>query len=158
VTKVVAIAAFLSALALPAMCECMYVGAEGALLLPQGGAGMRRAGGAALRCGAYVSESWAVECEASLLENYAGVGAGMLGHWSGWSLYDRFFGYSAFDPFVVFGARLMSGGHAGPSAGVGAFYHLGESWSVRAQGEAMLDLHDGAEADYRLSVGLQCAF
>ena len=156
--KALAIAAVLSALATTVLGEGFYVGAEGALLLPQGGAEIRRAGGAALRCGSYVSESWAFECEASLLEQYAGVGAGMLGHWSGWSLYDRFFGYSAFDPFVVIGASFMSGGHFGPAAGVGAFYHLGESWSVRAQGEATLDLHDGAEVDYRLSAGLQYAF
>ena len=137
-----------------------YGGFSGALTLPQGGGDLRRLGGATLRGGTYLSDFWAVEGEAGWQENAAQLGAGLLGHWTGWELYDRFFGFSAFDPFVTVGAKGWIGksGEVGPSLGLGAFYHLGEEWSLRADAAATLGVEREVEMVYTLSVGLQYVF
>ena len=137
-----------------------YVGFSGALTLPQGGGDLRRLGGAMLRGGTYLSDFWAVEGEVGWQENAAELGVGFLGHWSDWDLYDRFFGFSAFDPFVIVGAKGWIGksGEVGPSAGLGAFYHLGEEWSLRADAAATLGVERAVEMVYTLTVGLQYVF
>lgn len=137
-----------------------YVGFSGAMTLPQGGGDLRRLGGATLRGGTYLSDFWAIEGEVGWQENSAELGAGLLGHWTGWELYDRFFGFSAFDPFVTIGAKGWVGksGEVGPSAGLGAFYHLGEEWSLRADAAATLGVERDIEMVYLLSVGLQYTF
>lgn len=138
-----------------------YWGAAGALTLAQGGGEMRRIGGATVRAGAYLTDFTAVEASVGWHENLAGLGLGVLTHWSGWELYDRFFGFSAFDPFVTAGVKGWLGstkGEVGPSASLGAFYHLGDRWSVRGEAEATLGLDSSVEMVYTLALGLQYAF
>ena len=138
-----------------------YVGAAGQMTLPQGGSKMRHVGGAAVRGGYYLDENWAVEGEAAWLEDSAGLGAAALGHFQGWDLYGDLFGYSRFDPFVTFGAKGWIGlgcGQVGPKAGLGAFYHLTDQWSLRADAEATLGLETRCEMLYSVSVGVQYSF
>ena len=138
-----------------------YVGLSGSVLLPQGGSRMRRLGGATLRGGYYLTEDWAVEGEAAWLESAAGLSAQALGHVQGWSLYGDLFGYSRFDPFVTLGVRGWIGhgaGQVGPKAGFGAFYHLTDSWSLRADADATLGLETNCEMLYSLSAGVQYSF
>ena len=138
-----------------------YVGLSGSVTLPQGGSRMHRVGGAAIRGGTYLTEDWAVEGEVAWLENFAGLGVQALGHLQGWGLYGDLFGYSRFDPFVTLGAKGWVGdgcGQVGPKAGLGAFYHLTDSWSLRADADATLGLETNCEMLYSISAGFQYAF
>jgi len=138
-----------------------YVGVSGSLTLPQGGSQMRRIAGGGITAGAYITDSWAYEGRAGVEDDFVALGLGLLGHWSGWSLYDRFFGYSAFDPFVTVGAKgwiVSSRGQVGPSAGVGAFYHLDDHWSLRADADVTLGLDSDVESVFSVSCGVQYAF
>ena len=138
-----------------------YVGVSGTMLLPQGGSKMHRLGGAALRVGQCLTDDWAVEGEAAWLENAAGLSAQALGHFQGWSLYGDLFGYSRFDPFVTLGAKGWIGrgcGQVGPKAGLGAFYHLTDSWSLRTDADATLGLDVNCEMLYTLSLGVCYSF
>ena len=139
----------------------LYLGASASLTLPQGGSRMRRLGGGGLRAGWYLGEFWAVEGEAAWLEDSAGLGVDALWHLQGASLYGDLFGYSRFDPFVTAGARGWIGGDAGqvgPSAGVGAFWHLTEEWSLRFDAAATLGLDSRTEVVYTLAAGVQRSF
>ena len=138
-----------------------YVGVAASLTLPQGGSSMRRLGGGALRAGWYLGEFWAVEGEAAWAENMAGLGVDSLWHLQGCSLYGDFFGYSRFAPFVTVGARGWVGGDAGqvgPKAGVGAFWHMTEAWSLRLDADATLGLDSRAEVVYSIAAGVQYSF
>ena len=138
-----------------------YVGMSGSVLLPQGGSKMHRLGGASVRVGTYLNENWAVEGEAAWLENAAGLSAQALGHFQGWDIYGNLFGYSRFDPFVTLGAKGWIGhgcGQVGPKAGLGAFYHLTDNWSLRADADVTLGLETNCEMMYSLSAGVQYSF
>ena len=138
-----------------------YVGLSGSVTLPQGGSRMHRVGGAAIRGGTYLTEDWVVEGEGAWLENFAGLGVQALGHFQGWGLYSDLFGYSRFDPFMTLGAKGWVGdgcGQVGPKAGLGAFYHLTDSWSLRADADATLGLETNCEMLYSISAGFQYAF
>ncbi len=126
-----------------------YVGASATLVLPQGGHQMRRLGGATARAGYYFTESLAVEADAAWLEDCAGLGVQGL-----WHIY----GYERFDPFLTFGARGWIDGDVGPTAGIGAFYHLTDSWSIRADAQATLGLDGECEMVYSLGAGVQYSF
>lgn len=134
-----------------------YLDMGGALTLPMGGGDMRRIGGAEMRFGTYFSELSAVEATIGWQENYAALGADVMTHWAAWELYDRFFGFSAFDPFVTAGVKGWVGsarGEVGPSLGIGAFYHFSEYLSLRAQVDAVLGLESRVEVDHTFFVGL----
>ena len=138
-----------------------YVGASAQLMLPEGGSRLRHVGGAAVRGGCYLSENWAAEAEAAWLEDLAGLSVQALGHLQGWDVYGDLFGYSRFDPFVTVGARGWIGrdcGQVGPKAGLGAFYHLTDAWSLRVDADATLGLETNCEMLYSLSVGIQYSF
>ena len=138
-----------------------FVGASAALTLPQGGSRMHRIGGAAIRGGSYLTENWAAEGEVAWLEDAAGLCVDALGHFQGWDLYGDLFGYSRFDPFVTLGAKGWIGrgsGQVGPKAGLGAFCHLTDSWSLRADADAALGLETGCEMLYSVSLGVQHSF
>lgn len=138
-----------------------YLSAAGALTLPQGGGDLRRTGGLACRVGTYLSELTAVEGQVGCQENLAALGVGVLTHWAAWELYDRFFGFSAFDPFVTAGVKGWVGGshgEVGPAVGVGAFYHLDDRWSVRADADLTLGLESRVETVHTLSVGFHYTF
>ena len=126
-----------------------YVGAAGTLVLPQGGGKMRRLGGAAARAGYYLTEMLAVEGEAAWAEDACGLAVRGLWHW---------WGYERLDPFFLFGAKGWINGDVGPDLGLGAFYHLTEALSLRADAEATLGLDTGAKMEYSLSLGLQYSF
>ena len=127
----------------------LYVGASGTLVIPQGGCDMRRLGGATARIGYYVSESFAVEADAAWLEDCAGLGVQGLWH---------FWGYERFDPFMTFGARGWIDGDLGPVAGIGAFYHLTDNWSLRADAQATLGIDSDCDMVYSLGAGVQYTF
>ena len=139
-----------------------YVGEGGAMVLPQGGSEMRRLGGASLRAGAYLSDFVAVEGEAAWLEDAAGLGVAAVVHAQAWNAYGDLFGYSAFDPFVTLGARGWIGasdlGQVGPRVGLGAFYHLDDHWSLRADADATLGLDTSVEMVYTVTLGVQYSF
>lgn len=130
-----------------------YVGAAAAIALPQGGScHLRRVGGASLRAGYYLSDFWAIEGEGAWLENAAGLSVAGLWHW---------WGYERLDPFFTVGARGWIGrdcGQVGPKVGIGTFYHLTDSWSLRADVDATLGLDSAVEVDYTISAGVQYSF
>ena len=126
-----------------------YVGASATLVVPQGGGDMRRLGGATARVGYYVTEALAVEADAAWLEDCAGLG--VQGLWHIW-------GYERFDPFLTFGARGWIDGDLGPVAGLGAFYHLTDNWSLRADAQATLGIDSDCDMVYSLGAGVQYTF
>lgn len=139
-----------------------YVGLSGSILLPQGGSRLARVGGAAARLGYYFNDDVALEGEAAWLEDAAGLAARGLWHLQGWQLYSDFFGYSRFDPFLTIGAAgwiaRRGDGQVGPEAGVGAYYHLTDNWSLRADVRTTLGLDTEVEMLYTLSAGVQYSF
>ena len=110
---------------------------------------MRRLGGATARVGYYVTEALAVEADAAWLEDCAGLG--VQGLWHIW-------GYERFDPFLTFGARGWIDGDLGPVAGLGAFYHLTDNWSLRADAQATLGIDSDCDMVYSLGAGVQYTF
>ena len=136
-----------------------YSGAAAQLVLPQGGSGMRRLGGAAARVGYYFTGSLAFEAEAAWLENAVGLSARALWHLHGWDEFNMLFGYERFDPFLTLGARgWIHDGQVGPSAGVGAFYYLGDTWAVRADAGLFIGTRSSSETAFSLTLGLQYSF
>ena len=129
--------------------DSWYVGASATLVLPQGRHSMRRLGGATARIGYYFTEALSVEADSAWLEDCAGLGVQGLWH---------FYGYERFDPFLTFGARGWIEGDIGPTAGLGAFYHLTDSWSLRADAQATLGLDGDCAMVYSLGVGVQYSF
>ena len=137
--------------------DSAYVGASGTLAFRQGGG---RLGGGDVRIGAYVSDNWALETDAGWHEDSAFLSMRGIMHLSAVEIYDRFFGYSRFDPFLMLGGGGWIGGFRqyGPLAGAGAFWHLDDNWSVRVDASAMLGLDGECEMLYSLSAGLQYSF
>ena len=126
-----------------------YVGVSATMLLPQGGNSMRRLGGGTARVGYYLSESLAVEADAAWMEDCAGLG--IQGLWHCW-------GYERLDPFLTFGARGWIDGDFGPVAGIGAFYHLTDNWSLRGDAQATFGMDGDCEMVYTLGLGVQYTF
>ena len=127
-----------------------YVGMAETVVIPQGGGRMSQHTGAAFRLGCYLTEMWAIEGEAAWIADRAGLGAKALWHW---------WGYERLDPFFTFGARgWTNDGQVGPSGGVGAFYHITESLSLRLDADATLGVESQVEMVYSLAAGLQFSF
>ena len=94
-----------------------------------------------------------------MLENSAALAARAVWHLNGWREYDMLFGYERLDPFLTVGAKgLFHDGQAGPSAGIGAFFHLTDCWALRLDADAMLGLDTEAEMLYAFSLGIQRFF
>lgn len=133
-----------------------YLGVSGALVLPQGGSRMSHLGGAAFRAGYYFNDWFALEGEASWMENRAGLAARGVVHWKGWDEWDMLFGFSRWDPFFTIGAcGWLPDGQVGPAAGIGFLYYLDDNWALRASAEAVLGLDSDAEMIYSLAAGVQ---
>lgn len=98
--------------------ERWAAGTQATVALPQGGAKMRRLGGATVQVGYYVADAWMLEGAAGWLEDAAGLGIRALWHW--WL-------YEAFDPFFTIGADGWIDGGVGPSAGWGCFWHFDDN-------------------------------
>ena len=138
----------------------VYVGVSGAMTLPSGGARPRRIGGAEAQVGACLTDNFAVEVAAGWLENFAALSVQGRLQFGAFGFYDRYFGYSRFDPFFVFGARgwIGPGGQVGPHAGAGSLYHLTDNWALRFDAGATLGLDSEVGVVYSLSAGVQYAF
>ena len=135
-----------------------YIALSGGALLPQGGNG---AGGGMVHLGAFALEYLAIEGEIGAYERNQQYAVQGLWRWQGGELYNRFFGYSRFDPFFTFGAKGYYGeneGNYGPCLGVGAFYYLDDNWSIRADLDAALLLDTRREMLYSAAIGLQYDF
>ena len=138
-----------------------YVGIAGALTLPSGGARVRCLGGAGMRLGTYFGDFLAAEGEGAWQEDAAALVVRGLWHWQGAELYNRFFGYSQFDPFFTFGARGLIAhreGEVGPMVGLGTFYHLTDNWSLRFDADFTLGLDTEVVELYAVAFGVQYAF
>ena len=137
--------------------DSAYVGAAGTLAFRQGGG---RVGGGDVRLGVELSDVFSPELDAGWHENSAFLALQDLVHLSAFETYDRFFGYSRFDPFFTFGGGGWIGGfgQVGPSVGIGAFWHLDDNWSIRAEASTILGLDGECEMIYLMSVGLQYSF
>lgn len=136
-----------------------YAGASAALVLPQGGAGMRHLGGATARFGYYMTETFALDGGAAWLEDRAGLSARALWHLQGWEAWGKLFGYARFDPFLTAGVQgWLPRGQVGPTCGFGALYYLSETWALRADADVTLGLDAGAAAVFALSAGVQYSF
>ena len=73
------------------------------------------------------------------------------------------------NPFVTFGVASLFASHhvfadgshrtaIGPTAGVGAFYHLTDSWSLRFDAMAAMAVDSPCGMSYGISLGLQWSF
>lgn len=133
-----------------------YLGASGAIVLPQGGSRMTHLGGAAFHAGYYFNGWFALEGEASWMENRAGLAARGIVHWKGCDEWDMLFGFSRWDPFFSIGAcGWLPDGQVGPAAGIGLLYYLDDNWALRFSGEATLGLDGRTEMIYALALGVQ---
>ena len=138
-----------------------YVGVSGTFVLPQGGSRLDRLGGADAFVGFGTGEGLSLEFAAGRHENETFLSLRELVHFYAFDFYDRLFGYSSFDPFFTLGASGWIGGPAGqvgPSAGIGALWHLDDNWSLRAEASATLGIDVDVEMVYSVSVGLQYTF
>ncbi len=155
-----------------------YAGAGVGVLLPGNGNSLRRAAEVNVRAGRYFSDYLALEAEGMCAPFVASgdggttlSGAALQGvfHCAGWEAFDRLFGCERFDPFVTLGAAgrfagrhvFADGSHRtafGPMFGIGAFYHLTDSWSLRAEARAQVCCDSPCGMLYGVSVGLQCSF
>jgi len=127
-----------------------YVGAAVGGVFPQGGSRMSPRASAAVRAGFYLTEMWALEGEAGAADDHTAFAAKALWHW---------WGYERLDPFFTFGARGWTHhGQLGPCGGLGAFYHMTESLSLRFDADATLGLDTDTEMVYTLALGLQFSF
>lgn len=136
-----------------------YLSLAGSLVLPPGGSRLNRLGGAALRGGHYLSESFALEAEAAWLENRCALAVRSLIHFSAWEEFDLLFGCERLSPFFTVGARVyFPSGQVGPEVGVGALYYLTDEWALRGEAGAVLGLDTRVETVYSLSLGLQYSF
>lgn len=153
-----------------------YVGTSGGMLLPGNGNSLRRAAEIAVRGGHYFSDYFALElegvCVPSAVSGRGGnatvSGALVEGvcHMSGWEAFDRLFGCERFDPFVSMGAAARFASRdvfahdarrtaIGPMFGLGAFYHLTDSWSLRGDLRAQLCCDSPCGMLYSVSLGVQ---
>lgn len=123
-----------------------YVGAGGALVLPDGGAKMNRVAGATLRAGYYLDEFWALEAEATLAGHRNAAASEILWHW---------WGYERLDPFFTFGFRDWISTDFGPCGGGGTFWHIDDHWSLRFDAGATLGVSDGCDMLYHFSFAIQ---
>lgn len=156
-----------------------YVGASGGIFLPGNGSSLKRAAMASAHGGWYLSDNLALELEGGCVPNavssrggnatVAAFAARGLFHLTGIDEFDKLFGCERFDPFVTFGASaLFASRHVfaddshrtaiGPTAGLGAFYHLTDSWSLRFDAATALALDTPCGMAYSLSLGLQWSF
>ena len=123
-----------------------YVSAGASLVLPQGGAKTGRLGGGKATAGWYATEFTALEGSFSILENRYAASAGLLWHW---------YGYERLDPFFICGGSWIEGAGAGPSGGVGFYWHLDDHWSLRFDCAHALLVDGGVDSAFFFSAALR---
>ncbi len=154
-------------------------GASGGMFLPGGGNSLKRAAVVSVRAGRYLSDALAVEMEGGCVPKSSlstgghatvtAFAARGLFHLSGIEEFDMLFGCERFDPFATFGvAALFASHHAfadgshrtgiGPSAGIGAYYHLTDSWSLRFDATAAMTADSRCGMAYGIGLGVQRTF
>jgi len=146
-----------------------YLNLSGGMLLPGNGNSLEPAALASVRGGWYLAEDFALELGVLSAPN-AGSSAGneALTGVSFGGLY-HLFGYERFDPFVTLGAATLFGARhvfadgssrtaIGPECGLGAFYHLTEQWSLRADAHALAFLDFPCGMVYSVELGAQRSF
>lgn len=116
--------------------------------------------GLGLGLGTELSENWSASASAGFGTRETMLQVDLLGHFSGLEFYDRYFGYSPFDPFLSLGAKgwIGSEGAVGPKAGLGAFYHFSDNWSARGDADATLNVDGRENVLFSLSLGIQYTF
>ena len=152
-----------------------YAGAAGGMSMPGSGNTLRRAGAVAVRGGWYASEFTAFEIEGLCAPNMSsGVGNTTLSavsargvfHMTGWDAFDKLFGCERFDPFLTAGVTahfasrhaFADGDHRtgiGPAAGLGAFWHITDSISLRVDASATLCVDSPCGMMYGVFAGIQ---
>lgn len=156
-----------------------YLGASGGIFLPGNGNSLKRAASVSVRGGWYLSDNLALELEGGAVPNAVSSRGGNatvtefaargLFHMTGIDEFDKLFGCERFDPFVTFGVASLFASHhvfadgshrtaIGPTAGVGAFYHLTDSWSLRFDAMAAMAVDSPCGMSYGISLGLQWSF
>ena len=170
IVAVPVLAALLAALPVPCQAEGLgewYAGAAGGVALPGSGNSLRRAAEISVRGGRYLCDSVALEIEGTSVPSAATdragsttlTGFGMFALW-------HMFGYERLDPFLAGGFAARFATHhvfaddshrtsIGPAAGFGVFYHLTDSWSLRADAWAAMGADSPCGFVYSVSVGLQ---
>ena len=158
--------------------SCGYAGASAGMSLPGNGSSLKRAALVAARGGWYLDEYFALEAEALCAPNAAsgegctpvwGGAVQALWHLSGWEAFDKLFGCERFAPFLTGGVQTLcaprhvfaDGSHrtgTGPCAGFGAFYHLTDNISLRAEARAALAVDSPCGMAYSLLAGVQFSF
>ena len=149
----------LLALSLDAAAE-WYAGAAAGMTLAGGGSELARRPAVFARTGTYLDDYTALELEAGTAFPCAALGARAVWHLANIPEFGRLFGYERFDPFITFGARGFIGSAAGPSAGCGALYYLGDTWALRFDADWTLALGEagGAGSLFALAFGVQYTF
>lgn len=156
-----------------------YLGGAVGALMPGGGVALDGSAAVSLRAGRYLTEYLAFELEGwsvPVARSSRGGDAALSGvsleglfHLSGWESFDRLFGCERFDPFATLGAGaafadrhvFADGSHStalGPVFGLGAFYHLTDSLSVRGDGRMLLACDTPAGVVFSATIGVQYSF
>lgn len=155
-----------------------YLGLAGGAFMPGHGNSLSRAAEVTVRGGYFLNGIWALEgelfCAPSAVchgGNTTVSGGAMKGLWrlAGWEAFDKLFGCERFDPFLTGGvAARFAGRHVfaddshrtaiGPVFGFGAFYHLTNSWDIRADVTAQMCCDSPFGMVYAASIGLQYSF
>jgi len=156
-----------------------YASASGGVFLPGNGNSLRRAASVAVRGGRYVTDNLALELEGGCVPNASMSSGGNatvttfaargLFHLSGIDEFDKLFGCERFDPFVSLGAAAFFASHhafadgshrtgIGPSAGLGAFYHITDNWSLRFDASTAMTVDTPCGMAYGVGLGLQRSF
>lgn len=183
--KLCLLSALAAATVLPAFAEEVednpsygYVGAASGMFLPGNGNSLKRAALVTVRGGWYLNDYFAIETEALCAPHVSsgeggttvwGGSAQALWHLSGWEAFDKLFGCERFAPFLTGGLQaLCATRHVfaddshrtgiGPTAGIGAFYHLTDNVSLRFDARAALAVDSPCGMTYSLLAGLQYSF
>lgn len=137
------------------------IGATASSLMPQGGSDVSGGAGAGLVAGFDLSENFGFDAELLSYGHHVQLSGECLWRWQGLQLYNDLFGYSRFDPFFTAGCAFWLGrgdNQMGPKAGLGAYYHLDNNWSLKADADCSLALDGCSEAVFSVSAGVIYSF
>lgn len=153
--------ALLTIVAFPVAAQNWRVGWQASSMMPSGGADVKGGVGGGITAGCDITENFGLEADVVCHGHTLQFGAEGIWRWQGSSLYSDFFGYSRFDPFSSLGISCVvgrGGDQAGPKAGVGAYYHLDNNWSLRFDADAVLALAGRCEMVFSVSAGVVYSF
>ncbi len=147
-----------------------YSSVAAGMLLPGGGSSLSQSATVNARFGYFLSESFAVESEFSVVPNAVSKSAGnqTLVGWAAQGVW-HFMGYERFDPFLTFGVASFFGSRHvfednsfrnafGPTVGIGALYHLTDHLALRADARGCMSVGTPAGVLFDVSLGMQYSF